>query len=174
MTLKQQTRQILERAADLFESGQCAFTTGRLWLPETDEIPDHPQAACMVGAIYLAAQSKVSPATAAARAAAVNAAHIWHGIEGGHAGFADLISINDEIIPLIRTGPGLAFETTEAVSARILRDAAQLTGQTGPEFPDTPQGADDLMKAIQRETLQILETHGPIIVHNGFNRDQEE
>ena len=174
MTLKEKTRQTLERAAELFESGQCAFTTGRLWLPETDEIPGQPQAACMVGAIFLAAQSKTSPAAAAARTAAVNAAHIWHGIEGGHAGFADLISINDEIVPLIRTGPGLAFQTTEAVSAHILRDAAQLTGQTGQEFPDTPQGADDLITAIQRETLQILETHGPIIVHNGFKDSLEE
>lgn len=170
MTLKARTRQVLERAAGLFQSGECSFLTGQLWRPDTGDFPERPEAACLLGAIFIAARATGRREVEAARAAVESAAAIWHGV---HDGPADIVSINNDWLPLARTGPGLTFPNTEAMAANILKDAAHLTGQIEAEFPDTVQGADELVKAIQQEALLALETHGPIIAHDGFDHEDE-
>ena len=176
MTLKDTTRTALAQAAGLYESGQCRFTTKYLWRPAGNSIPEKPEAACILGAIYHAVGATdaiEAPAISAATAAIATAGAIRHGIEGGRS---NIVTINDEVIPRIRTGPGLTFPDAEALTARILKDAAELVSQVPGEFENTDQGAAELVQALDLLERRILEIQGPAIVHDGFHPppDQQE
>lgn len=166
MTLKEIVRDTLDRAAGLYDSGQCRFITRTLWRPQGNLIPEKPEAACMLGAIYHAAGATDAPAISAATAAVATACTLSYGIDDGRT---NIVNINDEFIPRIRTGPGLAFANAEALAARILKHAAQLIGELPEEFGNTDQGAAELIRALDHLEETIMAVHGPVIVHNGFS-----
>ena len=166
MNLKEETTLILREAAELYRQGQCRYLPGRIWHNRRDQEKDNlklnnqealksmreqpPEAACIMGSIFLAAGTYYSPAICAAEAAIIHAAsRLWN----LDPKYADIFQVGDTIIPEQNRK---ARKGAETEAARILKEAALLVEALPDDYENTQDGSRqlDLDLLRQHEELQ--------------------